>query len=144
MAISTYKTFLMKKGTGQAATYSKLVDIKSFPTLGGSPEQLETTTLSDGAKTFIPGILSQESLEFKANYTKSDYETLVGLAGTECDFAVWFGATVSGSTTTPTGTDGKFEFKGILSVSVEGGEVNAVVDMTITISPTSAVTLASS
>ena len=40
MAISTYKVFLMKKGT---STYEKLVDIKDFPDLGGAPEMLETT-----------------------------------------------------------------------------------------------------
>ena len=38
MAISTYKIFLMKKGSGD--TYEKLIDIKSFPDLGGSPEML--------------------------------------------------------------------------------------------------------
>ena len=44
MAISTYKVFLMKK---TSETWSKLIDIKDFPDLGGSPELLETTTLSD-------------------------------------------------------------------------------------------------
>lgn len=42
MAISTYKVFLMKKGT-EPDTYEKLVDIKEFPDLGGEPEMLETT-----------------------------------------------------------------------------------------------------
>ncbi len=143
MAISTYKVFLMKKGSGQSATYSKLVDIKEFPDLGGSPELLETTTLSDGAQTYIHGIQSQEALEFTANYTKADYTTLKALDGTECEFAVWFGATVSAGVATPTGSDGKFEFKGYLSVSVSGGGVNEVVDMTISIAPTTVISLAS-
>ena len=47
MAISTYKVFLMKKAAS-GGTYSKVVDIKDFPDLGGAPEMLETTTLSDG------------------------------------------------------------------------------------------------
>ena len=47
MAISTYKVFLMKKKTTPEETYEKLVDIKEFPDLGGEPEMLETTTLSD-------------------------------------------------------------------------------------------------
>ena len=143
MAISTYKVFLMKKGSGQSATYSKLIDIKEFPDLGGSPELLETTTLSDGAQTYIHGIQSQEALEFTANYTKADYTTLKALEGTECEFAVWFGATVSAGVATPTGSDGKFEFKGYLSVSVSGGGVNEVVDMTISIAPTTVISLAS-
>lgn len=143
MAISTYKVFLMKKGSGQSGTYSKLVDIKEFPDLGGSPELLETTTLSDGAQTYIHGIQSQEALEFTANYTKADYTALKALEDTECEFAVWFGATVAAGVATPTGSDGKFEFKGYLSVSVSGGGVNEVVDMTISIAPTTVISLAS-
>lgn len=141
MAISTYKVFLMKKETN---TYNKLVDIKEFPDLGGAPEALDTTTLSDGARTYIPGIQEQESLTFTCNYVAADYTTLTGLVGTETDFAVWFGATVSGGVATPTGSDGKFEFKGYLNVYVNGGGVNEVVDMTITIMPTTVVTKAAS
>lgn len=136
MAISTYKIFLMKK-TG--STYSKLVDIKDFPDLGGAPEMLETTTLSDGAQTYIPGIQSQEALEFTANYTKSDFDTLKALEGQEVDFAVWLGGTVAGDVVTPTGSDGKFEFKGQLSVFVSGGGVNEVVGMTISIAPSTVI-----
>ena len=143
MAISTYKVFLMKKGSGQSATYSKLIDIKDFPDLGGSPELLETTTLSDGAQTYIPGIQSQEALEFNANYTKADYTTLKALEGTELELAVWFGGTISGGVATPTGSDGKFEFKGYLTVNVTGGGVNEVVGMAITIAPTTVITVAS-
>ena len=56
MAISTYKVFLMKKGdTGD--TWSKLVDIKEFPDLGGEPEMLETTTLSDNILRIILKVL---------------------------------------------------------------------------------------
>ena len=143
MAISTYKIFLMKKGSGQTATYSKLVDIKSFPDLFGAPDMLETTTLSDGAQTYILGIQNQDGLEFTANYTKTDFTTLKALEGTETDYAIWFGATVSGGTATPTGTDGKYEFKGLLNVSISGGGVNEVVDMTITIAPTTVITVGS-
>lgn len=142
MAISTYKVFLMKKASGDA-DYSKLVDIKDFPDLGGAPEMLETTTLSDGASTYIPGIQSQEALEFTANYTKEDFTTLKALENTELDFSVWFGATVSGGVATPTGTDGKYNFKGKLSVYVVGGGVNEVVDMKISIAPSTVITVGS-
>jgi hypothetical protein len=132
MAISTYKVFLMKKTEG---TYGKLIDIKDFPDLGGAPEMLETTTLSDGAQTYILGIQSQDALEFTANYTKTDYDTLKALEGTELDLAVWFGGTVANGVATPTGSDGKYEFKGELTVFISGGGVNEVVDMTISIAP---------
>lgn len=132
MAISTYKVFLMKKSS---TTYSKLVDIKDFPDLGGAPEMIDVTTLSDGARVYIPGIQSQDALEFNSNYTEADYTTLKALEGTECDLAVWFGGTVSGGVATPTGSDGKFEFKGYISVNVTGGGVNEPVGMKITIAP---------
>lgn len=141
MAISTYKIFLMKKGDS-GDNYEKLIDIKDFPDLGGSPEMLETTTLSDKMQTYIPGIQSLDALEFTANYTKADFTKLKALEGTECDFAVWFGGTESGGTLTPDGSDGKFEFKGQLSAFPVGGGVNEVVDMTITIAPSTPITVA--
>ena len=138
MAISTYKIFLMMK---KDTSYEKLIDIKDFPDLGGSPEMLETTTLSDKMQTYIPGIQSLDALEFTANYTKEDYTKLKALEGKETDFAVWFGGTEESSTLTPTGTDGKFEFKGQLSAYPVGGGVNEVVDMNITIAPSTPITM---
>ena len=138
MAISTYKIFLMKSADG--SQYEKLIDIKDFPDLGGAPEMLETTTLSDGMQTYIPGIQNLDALEFSANYTKDDYDTLKALEGKELYFAVWFGGTVVGGVATPTGADGKFNFKGQLSVFPVGGGVNEVVGMTITIAPSTPIT----
>lgn len=138
MAISTYKIFLMKKDAG---SYEKLIDIKDFPDLGGSPEMLETTTLSDNMQTYIPGIQSLDALEFTANYTLADFTILKALEGVENDYAVWLGGTETGGVLTPTGTDGKFEFKGQLSAFPVGGGVNEVVDMTITIAPSTPITL---
>lgn len=137
MAISTYKVFLMMK---KDVAYEKLVDIKDFPDLGGSPEMLETTTLSDKMQTYIPGIQNLDALEFTANYTKADFATLKALDGVEHDFAVWFGGTEEANILTPTGSDGKFEVKGQLSVYPVGGGVNEVVDMNITIAPSTPIT----
>ena len=137
MAISTYKVFLMMK---KDVAYEKLVDIKDFPDLGGSPEMLETTTLSDKMQTYIPGIQNLDALEFTANYTKADFATLKARDGVEHDFAVWFGGTEEANILTPTGSDGKFEFKGQLSVYPVGGGVNEVVDMNITIAPSTPIT----
>lgn len=141
MAISTYKIFLMKKAsTGD--TYEKVIDIKDFPDLGGAPEMLETTTLSDKMQTYIPGIQSLDALEFTANYTKEDFTKLKALEGKEESYAVWFGGTESGGVLNPTGSDGKFEFKGQLSAFPVGGGVNEVVDMTVTIAPSTPITVA--
>lgn len=140
MAISTYKVFLMKKGTS-GTTYEKLIDIKEFPDLGGDPEMLETTTLSDKMQTFIAGIQSLDAMNFTANYTLADYQKLVALEGKTEDYAVWFGGTESGGTLTPSGSDGKFEFSGQLTAYPTGGGVNEVVSMNISIAPSTPITL---
>lgn len=138
MAISTYKIFLMQKN---AETWEKLIDIKEFPDLGGTPEMLETTTLSDKMQTYIPGIQSIDALEFTSNYTLEEYKKLKALEGKDKEYAVWFGGTEAGDTVTPTGSDGKFKFNGQLSVFPVGGGVNEVVDMTITIAPSTPISM---
>ena len=135
MARTTYKTFLMYKETpGTGSQYTKLVDIKSFPDMGGTPEMVEITTLSDSVQTNIPGVQSLDNLEFTANYSAEDYYKIKNMEGTEYDFAVWFGGTAGDDgAVTPDGSEGKFTFKGKLSVFVTGGGVNEVTDMKISI-----------
>lgn len=133
MARSTYMTFLMMKAT-DSETWEKVVDIKDFPDLGGEPELLETTTLSDDMQTFIPGIQTLDALSFTANYTKTDYAKVKALEGVEHEYAIWMGGTKNvGAAPTPTGTEGKYAFSGQASVYINGGGVNEVTDMTITI-----------
>lgn len=138
MALSTYKSFLMHKVSDK---WEKLVDIKSYPDLGGAPELLETTTLSDPATTNIMGIQSLDALEFECNYTLADYTRLKEMEGVDKEFAVWLGGTESGNTVTPTGTDGKFKFGGQLSAFVTGGGVNEVRSMTVSIAASTPITL---
>lgn len=139
MAISTYKVFLMHKDT---ANWAKLIDIRDFPDIGGAPEMLETTTLSDKMQTFIKGIQSQDGLTFSANYTLTDYKALLKLTDKEEEYAVWFGGTEgSDGAVTPTGSDGKFSFAGSLSVYPTGGGTNEVIGMSITIAPSTPITL---
>lgn len=139
MAISTYKVFLMKKGT-EPDTYEKLVDIKEFPDLGGEPEMLETTTLSDNMQTYIAGIQSLDGLSFTANYDMTDFQKLKALEGKTDSYAVWFGGQKSDGVVIPDGSNGKFEFDGQLSVYPVGGGVNEVVDMNISIAPSTPIT----
>lgn len=141
MAISTYKVFLMHKADG-ASEYTKLVDIKSYGDLGGSPENLETTTLSDRSQTYIPGIQSMEPLEFECNYDKADYAKLYALREKDLEYAVWFGGEEKPDGATPTGENGKFSFRGQLDVFVAGGGVNEVVGMTVTIAPSTVIAFA--
>lgn len=133
MAISTYQTYLMKGTAGTTTTMTKLLDITSFPDLGGAPETIDVTTLSDAMRVFIKGIQQNDIMSFEANYDLVKYKELKELS-TQKDipFGVWFGADNTGK---PDGNSGKFEFKGELDVYVNGGAVNEGVKMTISIAP---------
>ena len=135
MAISTYKTFLMKKtGTGSTATYTKVVDIIDFPDMGGAPETIDVTTLSNKMRTYIEGVQDTGALEFTANYDKTAFQTIKGYTEPG-EYAVWFGGTSDGTTLTPTGSEGQFTWTGTVSVYVAGAGVNEGVQMKITCTP---------
>ena len=138
MATSSYKTFLMYK-KGEA--YEKLVDIKDFPDLGGAPEMLETTTLSDNMQTYIEGIQSQDALEFTINYSLEIYEKITAMKGDETDFSVWFGGDETEGSVVPSGEEGKFNFKGYISIRVTGKGVNEVREAVLSIAPSTPITL---
>lgn len=123
MAISTYPVTLKAGGT-------KLCDIKDFPDLGGAPDMLETTTLSDAAKTYIAGIQDQQALEFTANYTAVAYAAVNALTTTTA-FTLEFGTD---------GASGIFSWSGTASAYIVGAGVNEVVDMKIVIVPSTAIT----
>ena len=141
MAVSTFRTYLMYKATS-SAEYTKLVDITSTPDLGGTPNMIEITTLSDDTQTFIPGVKQLgDGLEFTANYDLVDYKKLKALEGQQVDYAIWKGGTgTSGATAVPSGADGKWEFKGELVVFPTGGGVDEAFGMTINIAPSTAIT----
>jgi len=132
MAISTYGVTL--KWGDNPNELTKAVDIKDFPDLGGAPELLETTTLSDPAQTYINGIQSMSAMEFTANYTKADYEAVLADAHTELYYALEFGTA---------GSEGIFEWQGEHAVWVVGAGVNAVTEMKISIAPSTKPTLKS-
>lgn len=132
MAISTYGITL-KWGTS-AAALTKTVDIKDFPDLGGAPEMLETTTLSDDMQTYILGIQGSDMMEFTANYTKTAYQAVLDDAGKDMFYALEFG---------DEGSEGIFEWEGQHSAWPVGGGVNAVVEFKIGIAPSTKPTLKS-
>lgn len=135
---SSYLTFLMKK---TETSWEKLCPITGFPDLGGEPDMLETTTLENASQTFIPGVQQQEQMAFTSNYIKDDYDKVKALGNDPVDLAVWFGGTVTNGVPTPTGSEGKWAWKGYVNVKVDGKEVNAVRTMTITTTPTTEVLL---
>lgn len=133
MAVLSNVSYLYRKPNG-TATFSKLCDITSVPDLGGAPEQIDITTLSDRKQKNMNGIQTVSSHEFSAWYDSEIYDTLQTIMEADYDktsaseldtYQVWIG---------DDGVGGKFEWQGKLSVYVGGYESNAAIPMTITIS----------
>ena len=130
----TYKTFLMHQSENN---WLKLVDIKDFPDLFGTPEALDKTTLSNRGRVYESGIEENSAWEFTANYDYDTFKKLRSLKDTEVNYAIWFGGDDDGVTVTPTGVDGKFKCAGKLSVGIVGKGVNEIQEMRISITPSS-------
>ena len=133
MAVLSNVSYLYRKPNG-TATFSKVCDITSVPDLGGAPEQIDITTLSDRKQKNMNGIQTVSSHEFSAWYDSEIYDTLQAIMEADYDktsaseldtYQVWIG---------DDGVGGKFEWQGKLSVYVGGYESNAAIPMTITIS----------
>lgn len=133
--ISTYKTYLMYKATSSATSYTKLIDIKSFPDMGGEPENIDVTTLSDKIRKYTPGVQDLSSFQFEANYIAADYQKIKALEGTQTQYAVWVGATTTNDVNTPTGENGQWSWTGDVRAIKSGGGVNDPQNMTITMYP---------
>lgn len=117
MAINSYNTKL--------TVGSKEFSIKDFPSILGKRSSLETTTLSDDAQTFISGIRQQsESFDFTANYEAAVYAEINALTGEqECKLTF--------------GDGSNYSWNGTVSASVNEGSVDAVLEMTISVTPSS-------
>lgn len=133
MAKSTIGTFLMIK---ESETWNKLIDIKDYPDLGGSPERIQSTTLSNKQHTYELGVQDIGEMQVMANYESEEYDRIKAYDDDEeHDFAFWFGGEESnGGVMTPTGEDGKFSFKGKLTCYVSGGGVNEIRNIMISLS----------
>ncbi len=120
-AMSAYNTVL-KYGADSPTT---TIVIKDTPVIMAKRSSLETTTLSDDARTYIPGIReTSESFDFTANYDSEVFATLNGLTEVQKCALVY--------------SDGSgYTWDGKISASVNEAAVDAVLEMTISISPES-------
>lgn len=122
MALSTIGV-TFKYGSDSPTTS---LDIKSYPDgILAKRAALETTTLASDSKTFIPGLReAADSLDFNMNYDAAVFAEINALTEVQ-KCALNF-------------SDGSgFTFDAYLSVSVTGGEVNSVVEMTVSAMPAS-------
>lgn len=115
MALTSYNTRL--------TIASKEYAIKDFPEILGQRSALETTTLSDDAQTYVQGIRqTSESFPFLANYDATVYAEINALTGDqECKLTF--------------GDGSSFTWEGTASASINEGSDDAVLEMTISVVP---------
>lgn len=103
-----------------STTYTKLIDIKNIPDLGGEPETIDTTTLSNEKTTSsILGLQSLDNLSYTANWDRDAATVLDGLKDQSLVFAVLL-------------QDGSLiEYIGSVSWYKSAAEVNAVQEMVV-------------
>ena len=133
MALLSNVSYLYRKANGES-TFEKLVDITSVPDLGGAPETIDITTLSDRKQRNMNGIETVSAHEFGAWYSPEVYDKLQAIEDADFDkteesqldtYQIWIGEN---------GVGGIFEWKGKLSVYIGGYESNAAIPMTLSIS----------
>lgn len=123
---------ILKFGTA-AGSLTELCKIKSFPDLGGAPDTLETTDLTDEMTTSVLGVQSIDSMEFTCNYTYETYTSVLANANKPGYFALELAH-----------GQGVATWQGEYSVYVNGSEVNGIYEMTITSVPSTKITISAS
>ena len=110
------------------SSYEVLDGLQEVPSLGGTPDKVEVTTLSDGSRRYIKGIKDYGDLTFKFLYQNdtetSNFRVLRGLEES--------GKIVEWKVNFPDGTG--FEFSGECTVAPSDGAVNAAITFNLTIS----------
>ena len=120
MAMTAFGTVL-KYGADSPTTQ---IIIKDTPVILAKRSSVETTTLSDDARTYIPGIReTAESFDFTANYDSEIFATLNALIEAQKCALVF--------------SDGSgYTWDGNISASVNEAAIDAVLEMTVSITPT--------
>lgn len=120
--LSTYNSAFSYSTDGTSYT---TVRVKTFPEVAAKRSSIDVTDLSDDAKRYIPGIReTSETLDFDANYDATVYAALEALAD-RTDIKQKL-ALSDGST---------WSWEGGISPALKSGEVNGVVEMTISSIP---------
>lgn len=122
--ILTKDTVLEYRDTGD--TWVEIDLLMEVPDIGGTPDQVEVTTLKDGVRKYIPGVKDLGDLEFQFLYDNS---------GPTSNWRVLKGFQDSGEVKTfrvkyPDGT--AHQFDAIVNVRMDAAAVNAALTFTAT------------
>ncbi len=126
IALHTQKTYLFVSDSTDGSTFTKLIDIKDFPDLGGEPAKIEVTTMSaEKTKQYIPGLQDVENFSIKANFTPDNWEKIEAIKDVR-KFQLRLGEN---------GENGVFEGKGPVMCYKNGASPDGVHEMTVVITP---------
>lgn len=107
-------------------TFVEIEHLMEIPELGGTPEKIDVTTLSDKVKKYIPGTKDYGDLVFKLLYDNANdsanYRVLKGMddAGTTATFKLAY----------PDGT--AHQFNAVPSVKLDAGAINGALTFSVT------------
>lgn len=135
-------------GSSASADLVPIYDLTSIPSLGGDKDKVETTTLANAARTYIPGLIDYGDLEFGFVYDDEDkYPSGQGSTATMTTFEYlksleaannnhdWWKVAFPNSGII-------FTFDGKPSVSMGAAEVGGRVDFTMKVGLQSDITVA--
>lgn len=127
--LSTIGTIL--KMGAQSSSPTEVPDLQDFPDLMGSPDKIETTTMKNTSRTYIPGLKDPGDMPFNFLYSGmgegTNYAKLKAVQdakSTQC-FQLVF----------PDGSG--FAWQGQVSISVPGKGIGEALQFTANITPTS-------
>ncbi|GAX46767.1 phage tail tube protein [Pseudolactococcus reticulitermitis] len=117
-------------GYGATATgpFTSVAGIDQVPALGGTPEQIDVTNLSNGSRVNIDGVKSQDQLTFSLFDQKGNITALKAIEGTNKHWKVSF----------PSGHS--FTFQGKATVNSQEAAVNGAIKWNLVITVSSALT----
>ena len=126
---SISKGITLAYGTKDGTSYTDLTNLQEIPSIGGTAESIEITTLADAAHMYTNGLLNYgDSLTFKFLYEKEQFQLLNSLGEGTNNEQGW-------RITLPDGL--KCSFNGVPSVQFDGVGINAALTYTLAIKPTS-------
>lgn len=111
-------------------TFTELVEVKNYPNLFTPAEGVDKTTLAQLQETMIKGIKGAEAMEFECNYNKEDFNTVYELEDDALVYKLSFGEN---------DVNGAFVWSGEHAVTMPSGDVNSIVNMLVTVYPSSEV-----
>ena len=127
--LSTIGTIL-KMGT-QSSSLTEVPDLQDFPDLMGAPDKIETTTMKNTSRTYIPGLKDPGDMPFNFLYSGmgegSNYAKLK--TAQDAKSAQYFQLIFPDSS--------GFAWQGKVSLSVPGKGIGEALQFTANITPTS-------